>query len=245
MLTSFNVSNSSASYGIEGLSSWTVPPRRRTPTQRDATDYVFAGSMDVRNLAAGTRSVTVNYRSSSTSGTAKIKLARVTALPLDGASIGDLVITTAYPPQRPDRRGLQPDARRHGRPDALHLVGPLRLAPLGALSRLLDGDRQRHAHRRRHVELHGSRDRQPGHARHRRPGPVHHDTGGPLCHDLEPAGRTGRYSVQPDALRDRAARAPTVGPSPPGPSPRASASRAAESSAGRPAAPGRPTSPCG
>ena len=49
---------------------------------KDTTDYMNVGCMDVRNLAAGTRFVDVDYRSSSASGTAKIRYVHLVALPL-------------------------------------------------------------------------------------------------------------------------------------------------------------------
>jgi hypothetical protein len=50
---------------------------------KDTTDYMNAGSIDVRSLAAGTRLVDIDYRSSNAAGTAKIRYASFYALPLD------------------------------------------------------------------------------------------------------------------------------------------------------------------
>jgi hypothetical protein len=101
MLTSFRLANSSASYNVEGRvqiddSTISAQPLRRP---KDTTDYMNAGSMDVRSLAVGTRFVDADYRSSNAAGTAKIRYAHIAALPLEGtAGPADLVITTTTVP---------------------------------------------------------------------------------------------------------------------------------------------------
>jgi hypothetical protein len=46
------------------------------------TDYLPAGSVDVRDLSAASHSVTVDYRTVNSLGTAKVKYVRFVGLPL-------------------------------------------------------------------------------------------------------------------------------------------------------------------
>ena len=49
----------------------------------DTTDYMQAGCIDVRSLGTGTRRLDMDYRSENSGATAKIRTARLYALPLD------------------------------------------------------------------------------------------------------------------------------------------------------------------
>jgi len=84
VLTSFRMTNSSTSYSTEGQvtvddSTTSAQPLKRIQA---TTDYLPMGSVDVRNLTAAAHHMDVNYRSASTSGTAKIKYVRFVGLPL-------------------------------------------------------------------------------------------------------------------------------------------------------------------
>jgi len=84
VLTSFRTTNSSTSYSTEGQvtvddSTTSAQPLKRIQA---TTDYLPMGSVDVRNLTAASHHMDVNYRSASTSGTAKIKYVRFVGLPL-------------------------------------------------------------------------------------------------------------------------------------------------------------------
>jgi len=84
VLTSFRMTNSSTSYSTEGQvtvddSTTSAQPLKRIQA---TTDYLPMGSVDVRNLTAAAHHMDVNYRSASTSGTAKIKYVRFMGLPL-------------------------------------------------------------------------------------------------------------------------------------------------------------------
>jgi len=85
VLTSFRLAGTSASYSVEGRvqldDATTMGQPLREPN--DTTDYMQAGSVDVRSLASGTHKLDVDYRSERTSATAKIRAARIVALPLD------------------------------------------------------------------------------------------------------------------------------------------------------------------
>jgi len=84
MLTSFRLANSSTSYGAEAQVQIDNATTSANPSafSQVTSDYIYGGSMDVRNLATGTRMVDVDYRSSNTSGTAKIRYVHFVALPL-------------------------------------------------------------------------------------------------------------------------------------------------------------------
>ncbi len=84
MLASFRLADTSTSFNAEGRvqvdnTTTSAQPLRRP---QDTTDYMNAGSVDVRNLGAASHFVDVDYRSSNGSGTAKIRYVHVVALPL-------------------------------------------------------------------------------------------------------------------------------------------------------------------
>ena len=84
VLSSFRLTNSSTSYNTWAevqLDDATVTAESgRRPV--NTTDYMNAGCVDVRNLAAGTRRADVDFRSSSAAATAKIKNVHLVAVPL-------------------------------------------------------------------------------------------------------------------------------------------------------------------
>jgi len=84
VLSSFGLANSSANRNVEARAQLDNTTAEAQPLRRpqDTTDYMNGNCVDVRNLATGTRQVDVDFRSSASSGTAKIKYAHLVALPL-------------------------------------------------------------------------------------------------------------------------------------------------------------------
>jgi hypothetical protein len=84
MMQSCGLANTSTSYNTEMRQQLDASTLEANPLMRTqaAADYMKGGCIDVRNLSTGTRSFTVDYRSSSASGTAKIRNARLVAVPL-------------------------------------------------------------------------------------------------------------------------------------------------------------------
>jgi hypothetical protein len=84
VLTSFRLANTSANYNAEGRVQLDDATTSAQPLRQpqDATDYMNAGSMDVRNLAAGTRKLDVDYRSGTSGRTAKVRYVHAVAVPL-------------------------------------------------------------------------------------------------------------------------------------------------------------------
>jgi len=84
MLSSFRMTNSSTNYSTEAQVTVDDTTTSAQPMKRiqAGTDYLPMGSVDVRNLTAASHHVDVNYRSTGTSGTAKIKYVRFIGLPL-------------------------------------------------------------------------------------------------------------------------------------------------------------------
>jgi len=84
LLSSFRLAGTSASYSAEGRvqvdDATTCAQPLREP--QDTTDYMSAGSVDVRSLAVGSRLMDIDYRSESASATAKIRYVHLVALPL-------------------------------------------------------------------------------------------------------------------------------------------------------------------
>ena len=85
ILASMRLANSSTSYQTYGqvqLDNTTVLSETVLRPQ-DTTDSINASAIDVRELTAGTRQVDTDYKSSSTSATAKIKYAHIVLLPIE------------------------------------------------------------------------------------------------------------------------------------------------------------------
>jgi len=84
LLTSWRPTNSSTSYNcwtqvqIDDATVSNESGRRPVNT----TDYMNAGGIDLRNLAAGTRKVDVDFKTNGAGGTAKVKNVHFVALPL-------------------------------------------------------------------------------------------------------------------------------------------------------------------
>ena len=97
LLSSFEVANTTSG-SSEGRVQLDDATTMANPLRRphDATDYMGGTSMDVRNLAAGTRRMDVDFRSSAAT-LAYMRDAHVAALPF-AAGIADLVITTTSLP---------------------------------------------------------------------------------------------------------------------------------------------------
>jgi hypothetical protein len=85
MLTSFRVANSSANRNVEARVQVDDVTTSAQPLRQpqDTTDYMNAGSVDVRSLSAATHYVDVDYRTSNAVGTAKIRYVHIVAVPLD------------------------------------------------------------------------------------------------------------------------------------------------------------------
>ena len=75
VLCTWRLTGTSTSYSAEARMQLDNATTDCNPLRRiqNTGDYLETGGIDVRNLAAGTRTFDVDYRSKSTSGTAKIK----------------------------------------------------------------------------------------------------------------------------------------------------------------------------
>ena len=84
MLMSCGLADTSTSYNVQMQQQLDNATTEANPllTTQAAANYMNSGCIDVRNLATGTRTVDVDYRSSSASGTAKIRNVRLIAVPL-------------------------------------------------------------------------------------------------------------------------------------------------------------------
>jgi len=84
MLSSCGLADTSTSYNVEMRQQLDNATTEANPLLRTqaAANYMNSGCIDVRNLATGTRMVDVDYRSSNASGTAKIRNARLIAVPM-------------------------------------------------------------------------------------------------------------------------------------------------------------------
>ena len=84
LLSSFRFGGSSESNSTEGRVQVNDTTTSAQPFRepKDATDYMNGASVDVRNLAVGSRFMDIDYRSENASATAKIMYAHLVALPL-------------------------------------------------------------------------------------------------------------------------------------------------------------------
>jgi len=84
MLMSCGLADTSTTYNVQMQQQLDNATTEANPllTTQAAANYMNSGCIDVRNLATGTRTVDVDYRSSNASGTAKIRNVRLIAVPL-------------------------------------------------------------------------------------------------------------------------------------------------------------------